>query len=248
MNITTKSILLFLTGFTLLLSSSFAVGFKKYNELFKNLSPSDQKKFTESLNKGQKLASEKRMFEALDALAVAEKIIPNHPSIRLTDASIEVHFRNFAAAEKIYQGLYNEDPDNIVVLFNLGEMQFVQGKWKFAVERFEDSVAKTYTVKKEPIYYIAEYKAYICYRKLGNETKAQAIADKYDYKTDDPIYYYIQVEKALSNGDKETASRYQQRAARIFGRSAGLLFPYVDSLEESGYLESLSSGAGEIDQ
>ena len=231
-----------LKGLTLLLSLSLfsaplSAQIKKYQEQFSNLSPAEQKKFSEALVKSTQLLSEKRFFETLHAIAPANKTIPNHPSIRIIKASIDVQLRNFEEAEAQFLSLHEEFEDNLSTAFNLGEMYFVQSKWEKALQYFKVSNSLAVGSDQSTFYYLIEFKKFICYIKLNQQANAEEIARKYDYLTDSPIHYYIEFITSLEKGDIQEAIASRARAIRIFSNKPSDIKVFDDSLAETNYLK-----------
>ena len=222
------------------LSSISAKTKLSFQEQLENLSPSERKSFNEHIAEAKRMQDEKRIFESLDSLAKAESMVQKHPYIMQLQAAADIEYRQFDKAEAIYKELNQMAPKNPSFIFNLGEMHFVQSKWQNAKKQFEEILEIGKHTKTSPLYYLTEYKVYICNIKLGNKTAAEEHESKYDYTVDSPIYYCTEYIQAFLENDTIEATKWLERANKVFGASA--MTSWIDTLQESGYIISVSKG------
>ena len=226
----------------LLLTITFASAVEKpeFVKAFEALPPAEKKAFGESLNEANRYLREKRVFDTLDALSAAESLIPSHPLVMQIQAACHIEFREFPQAEKIYLALEKQFPTNPSYVFNVGEVFFVQAKWKEASGHFSKLLESMRGNENNNLYYLAEFKNYICNKKLGNKKAAQIVENKYDFSSDTPAYYYINYVKLTDAKDKK-ATEWLLKARRVF-RNPQILGPWQDTLSESGYITSVYGG------
>ncbi len=211
-----------------------------FQEQLENLSPSERKSFNEHIAEAKRMQAEKRIFESLDAIAKADQMVQKHPVVMQLQAATDVEYRQFDKAEATYKELNQLFPKVHSFIFNLGEMHFVQSKWQNAKNRFEEILEVGKHAKTTPLYYLTEYKVYICNIKLGNKTAVEEHESKYDYTVDSPIYYCTEYIQAFLANDTIEATKWIERANNVFGASA--MTSWIDSIQESGLINSVNKG------
>lgn len=222
--------------FTLLITTLNGQTIKEFQEKVDSLPPSDKKAFYDSINKAGKLIQEKRVFDSVQALTTAEALVPNHPNVITAKASAHIELRDFKKALNIFHDLLKLYPDNSSVLFNIGEMHYVQAEWKEAIDYLNRALDGLYSSNSTELYNLSKFKIYICHKKLGNKAKTDKEEIAYDFTSDTPIYYFINCVKHYESGDKEEANRWIAKARRIF-RSPNALSAWLDTLQEADYID-----------
>ena len=224
-----------------LVSFSFAEKVPQYMIDLENLPREKREVFYKHLSEAKRLFSQQRIIEALDTIGEAETMIPEFPSLMSIKGACYVELRDFDTAKKIFKRCSEIGPGNHRVLFNLGEVSFVQARWKESQGYFQKVLQLLNDKPEDPIYLLSEFKNYIANNKLGNNDAARIIEDKYDYTFDSPIYYYINAVKEFEAGNKVESQSYLQRAKTVY-TNLGILDPWQDCLIESGYIKSFYGG------
>lgn len=226
----------------LVLSMSLSVADKvpSYRLEFENLPEEQRLEYVKLLREAQRLFGQQRIFEALDQIDIAERIIKEYPSALSIKGACLVEFRDFDGAEKIFHKALTYAPDNYSVLFNIGEINFVKGNWENAIKYFTRSMQLTEENSTTLTHMLAEFKIYICNKKLGKDKLTEELEGKYDYRSDNPSFYYINAVKAFAENNKPVANRWMRTAQRVFQPKK--IEPWHDCLVEAGYLKSFYGG------
>lgn len=232
-----KSIITTTLCASLLLLLAPAQTIKEHQSQLNDLSPTQKKQFFDSLKESEKLLQEKRIFDAIHSLEDARKLLPNNPYVTRLRANTYIEIRMFDTSRALYQELLDYNPKKPSLLFNLGEMDFVEHKWKESLEYFTQ--ARSYNAGRNLGFTdLLAFKIYICNKKLGNKDMINEAESAYDYTSDTPLYYYINFVKYKETGDKEEAMKWAQRATNIFGPKA--LAPWNDTITEAGFLDEVA--------
>ncbi len=205
----------------------------------KSLSPSDLKEFKDSLDKTNQLIQEKRVFDSLQAISKAEALVPNHPSVEVVKASAYVELKDYNKAKDIFVKLLKLAPGNPSLIFNTGEMHFVQAEWNEALDYLNRALDGLYTSNHKDLYNLTKFKIYICHKKLGNKAKVDEYEKAYDFTSDSPIYYFINYVKFHSEDNQTESKEWLKKAHRVF-KAPRALTSWIDTLQESGYLSYIA--------
>lgn len=230
----------------ILLSTAYAEKVPQYRLDFENLPQEERDQFYEYLMEAKRLFSQQRIFEAIDVVENAEKLISEFPALMSIKGACYVEFRDFDKAEDIFKRSLEISPNNHGIFFNIGEINFVQGKWEECKKYFKLVMQTLETVPTDPTFLLAELKTYIADKKLGNNAACSTIEDKYNFTFDSPIYYYINAVKEFEADNNSEAQLWLLRARRVY-TGGGQLDAWHDCLVESGYIKSFYGG-GERDE
>ena len=208
---------------------------KPYQKSFLNLSAEKRSEFIKHQREASRLFAEKRIFESLESLRLAEKAFAESPELWNLRGSCYVELRAFDKALESFRKAQEIAGENLSIQFNIGEVYFVSGQWKKAHDIFE-SLLKKIPEERQALSRIAEFKLMLCKLRLGEEEEARILANKYDYLDDSPYHYYAKAALAYHRDDLTVAEQEIARAARIF-RNASILAPWHDTLVEYGYIK-----------
>lgn len=203
---------------------------------FLNLSQEQRDEFVKQFQEANRLFSQKRIFEALDAAEAARKIFPDSPEVYNLLGSCYVEMRAFDKALLSFQKAATLTTRTNNILFNIGEVYFVTKQWQKSMEAFEQ-VLQTLPVNDTYMGRLAEFKILLCKIKLDKIDDAKILAEKYDYLDDSPYHYFAKAAIEYQAGRLSEAEQWVGRATRIF-RSQERLSPWHDTLVEFGYIKS----------
>lgn len=217
---------------------------------FSNLAQEDRESFGLLRSKAQEYFGQDRVFESLEKLHEAAKIFENDPAVWNLRGACYVKLRSFEQAKESYERALAIEENNLGVLFNLAEMDFVTANWKGASEKFGNIAKKISGEVDGPLegqalslQRLALFKKLLCEYKLGNEESARKIAeDHWDNFDDTPFTNYSKAALALFEGDEEKGNEWLASASRVFGRE-GEIDNWQDTLIEIGLVRSLYSSA-----
>ena len=225
----------------LLILPTHAKSIPNYQREFENLPQKKRDAFYKDLLEAQRLFSQQRIFEALEVIAEAEKLISDFPALLSIKGACYVEFRDFKKAENLFKKSLELSPNNVGINFNLGEIYFVQSKWKQCQPYFQKVVTALEDKPMDDTYLLAEFKSYIADKKLKHSTAAKKIEAKYDFTCDKPIYYYINAVKEMEGGNQTEGQKWLLRARKVH-TTPGKLDAWYDCLVEAGYIKSFYGG------
>lgn len=209
-----------------------------HQQAFLNLPQKEREDFSNIFTEAQRLFSQKRIFEALDKLADAEKIFADHPDLHNLRGACQVEFRAFDKAMEHFRKADELQPGSPNIIFNIGEIQFVTKDWKACEETFTRVLDMVKDDPKQlPLARLVEFKILLSRLKLGKEAEATEMAGKYDFLDDSPYPYYAEAALHYHAGREIEAEAAIARATRIFQNPA-ILSPWQDTMIEFGYIKS----------
>ncbi len=234
----------------------------KWQKSYENLGGEKQQTYRKHMREASRLFGQKRIIEALNSIADAQRVFPDDPHAFNLIGACHVEFRSFEKARTAFERaleMQSEHMENlqgvqgdarirrmapvINILFNLAEMDFVTRKWKSCHDRIEKILPDMNPANTSMIR-LMEFKFLLCKIKLDQIDEARALAEKYDYLDDYPFYYYANAALSYHDNEEEEAERWRGSARRVFRRAA-VLAPWEDTMIEVGYIKSFYGGPAE---
>lgn len=203
---------------------------------FLNLSQEKRDEFVKQFREGNRLFSQKRIFEALDTAETARKIFPESPEVYNLMGSCYVEMRSFDKALASFQKAATLTIRTHNIMFNIGEVYFVTKQWQKSMETFQQ-LLQSLPANDIHMGRLAEFKILLCKIKLDKIDEAKILAEKYDFLDDSPYHYFAKAAIDYQAGRLAEAEQWLGRATRIF-RSQERLSPWHDTLVEFGYIKS----------
>lgn len=214
----------------------------KWQQDFLNLPEDRRQKFGEHLKKSHELFQQKRIFETLEELKNAESIFGDSPDVENMFGACQVEFRAFDKAMEHFERASNLSANNPSILFNIGEVHFVEKEWKDAERIYERILPMIEDDKQQTqMSRLIEFKLLLCKIKLDDLEEAKKIAGRHDHLDDSPFPYYAEAALAFQEGEDVKAEVALARAGRIF-RNPAAIAPWKDTLMEFGYIKSFYGG------
>ena len=207
---------------------------------FLNLAEERRKDFIKYLNEATRLFQQKRIFETLEQLKMAEAIFKDSSELYNLRASCYVEMRAFDKALVDYDNALKLSQKNPSILFNVGEVYFVTREWQKALDVFE-KVIKELPENNIALSRLIEFKMMLCKNKLGKKDEVMILAEKYDFLDDSPYYYYAKAALEYDAKNMVKAEEWLAIANRIF-QDPNILAPWQDTLVEYGYIKSFYGG------
>lgn len=216
----------------------------EWQQAFSNLPQEKRTTFVQHVNKARQLFQQKRVFETIEQLYLAEKIFPDSPDVENLLGACQIEFRAFSKAKQHFERAVELSPNNPNTMFNLGELYFVTKNWEEAESLFEEilTLIDPEQTNLKPMRDLIEFKLMLCKLKLDKKQEAKQIADRHDYLEDSPFYYYAQAALAFEADNTAEGNASLARAQRVF-RNPQILNPWQDTMMEFGYLESFYTEA-----
>jgi Tfp pilus assembly protein PilF len=205
-------------------------------QAFLNLPEERRKEFIKNLGEANRLFQQKRIFETLNLLNKCDAIFTDSPETLNIRGACYVEFRAFDKAMTAFEKALALAPDNPSVLFNIGEVQFVNHDWQKASDTLE-KVLKAIPKEQMALSRLVEFKILLCKKKLGKDAEAKAMGEKYDIDDDSPYHCYAKAALAYEAKNEVLAEEWLARAGRIF-QNPEVLAPWQDTLVEYGYIKS----------
>lgn len=242
-----RSILLCLLPLALLRAQDAETPSKEilpHEQAFSNLPQEKRDEFNAKFAEAQRLFSGKRVFEAMEKVNEAQVIFSDNPDLINLRGACEVEFRAFDKAMASFKKADQLTPGKPLVIFNIGELNFVTKQWQEAEQVFSkvlkligDNPAK----QDLQLARVVEFKLLLCKIKLGKEAEAASLAEKYDYLDDSPFPYYAEAAIHFSQDRTVEAETAMARGGRIF-QDPAILAPWQDTMIEFGYIKGFFGG------
>ncbi|MFZ9940917.1 MAG: tetratricopeptide repeat protein [Luteolibacter sp.] len=207
---------------------------------FLNLAEERRKEFIKCIGEANRLFQQKRIFETLDQLQMAEAIFKDSAEIYNLRGSCFVEMRAFDKALADFNEALKLSQNNPSIRFNIGEVYFVTDEWQKAVDVFEQ-VLKELPPNSIALSRLIEFKVLLCKNKLGKKQEVQILAEKYDFLDDSPFYYYAKAALEYEADNMVKAEEWLAIANRIF-KDPAIIAPWQDTLVEYGYIKSFYGG------
>ena len=227
---------------------------------FEALGSAEQKLYREHLRESGRLFRQKRIIEALNKLAEAQRIFPSEPGALNLVGACHVEFRSFDKARTAFEEALKLQSEHLEgtdllrgqerirrlkpvmnILFNLAEMDFVTNQWENCLAKIE-KLLPDMDPEDLSMIRLLEFKYLLCKMKLGEVETARELAEKYDYLDDHPYYYYANAAISYHDKDEAEAERWRGIARRVF-RNPATLAAWEDTMIEVGFVKSFYGGS-----
>lgn len=191
--------------------------------------PTDpEEKFKVTYIRAAQSFSRNDLENAIKFLDIADQSKPGQANTANLRGAIYTRKRDWPKAQAAFEEALKLQPDLPMAEFNLGEVLFLNNKYKEARERFQ------IFLNSQPKNDLGLYKIYLCDLLGDNKTKAEEFLSSLQPSPTSPIYYFSKAAEAFVKGDKPAAMEFVGSAYRIYPPDANATF--ADSLVEKGYL------------
>lgn len=190
--------------------------------------------------------------KATALLSEAEKMKPNDKTILSLRANIYVKQKNYDKALETYQTLLTQAPEELGVIYNLGEVLFLQSKYTEALEKFSQALEKAKATPKdqqsklpfgETTIEFIQFKQFFIHTLENNLDASKKIQSQFDAYSTAPAYYFANAVEELSKKNNLEGLKWIASAASIYNPQLMMLFS--DSLLEKGWVKQ-GKNPGEI--
>ncbi len=191
----------------------------------------------------QSLQQYKRYFDALAKLDEAEQIDPKRAEIYNTRGAIYLAMpardeKDLNKAREQFAKASALRPDDMPPYFNLAEVEFVSGKWPEAERAFDNILAK-FPKLPNPLHHLVLFKKLVTLTKQDKLAEAEKLlTGHFSFMDDTPAYYFGKAAIAWQKKDAATGNQWLAKGRLIFKPQDAS--PYLDSLAEAHYIDSLS--------
>ncbi|MFQ3578283.1 MAG: tetratricopeptide repeat protein [Verrucomicrobiia bacterium] len=218
-----------------LLALAFVMGFLPF---YANLSAQEQTgdiplpdlpgEVITALRDAQVALSVPDLAQAREHLNKAMAVAGDDERVLSLHGALLTYERNFDEARAVYLKLLQKQPDNFAPMWNLAEIDFLEGNYASSRQRFqklqEDRPRDEFLIYKITLTYLFENKL----------EQAQQELDKIPFPSDTAAYYWGRGAIQLHLGNKAEGMRWLNEAGQIFRLQQTLLF--ADSLIEKGMI------------
>lgn len=194
-------------------------------------------RFIALIREAQALHGLQKNFDALQRIEEAEVLDPSSPLIPNVRGSIYTAMRDFDKAREQFQKARALSPDAFEPKFNLVELDYVSGNYA-AAERGFQQLLQDYPKLQLEVRHLTQFKVLVSQLKQDKVTEARQVMTNFSFMDDTPAYYYSKAAFAFQEGKRPEGQEWLARAASIY--KAHVIVPYVDSLMEAKWIESLS--------
>jgi predicted Zn-dependent protease len=118
--------------------------------------------------------------------------------------------KDYPAAEKSFRAALDKQPGLFAAQFNIGEIQFLQQKYREAFEHFSSMLLR------DPGNELLQFKTFLCLLQMKDEDRAKQVLARIRYPGETPAWYYSQAAWELSKGNKSKASNYLSTAKTLY--------------------------------
>ena len=191
--------------------------------------PTDpEEKFKVTYIRAAQAFSRNDLENAIKFLDMAEQAKPGQANTANLRGAIYTRQRDWPKAQAAFEEALKLQPDLPMAQFNLGEVLFLNNKYKEARERFQ------IFLNSQPKNDLGLYKIFLCDLLGENKAKAEDFLNSLQPSPTSPLYYFTKAAEAFVKGDKTVAMEFVGSAYRIYPPDANATF--ADSLVEKGYL------------
>lgn len=190
-------------------------------------SPEGQRIYSETLQ----LINQNQLEKALAKLASIPESDATHPEVLNLKGALLVRKKDYAAAAATFGKILENNPNNALAHFNLGEVHYLQKDYVKAKSLFNRFLQYPGNSQNA----LARYKVFLC-DLLGVDPSAAALTlSELEPTISHPFFYFAHAAQEFKNGQPEKAREYIQSALNIYPR--GLNTAFADSMVELGWLK-----------
>lgn len=204
---------------------------------FNNLDEKIRQGYVAKFVQAEQLFQQKRVIECLRITEDIEKLFNGNPGLYNLKGACYIEIREVDKAVENFKKALAISPENSTFEFNLAECYFVSHDYKTAIESFKAIRKKMPENTPMFIKSLIEFKLYISYLKTGQEEEAKKMESLYGLLDDVPYYYCVKSVKAFHNGNRDEGNKAYISAANVF-LTTPMLQPYIDAMQESGFVIS----------
>ena len=158
----------------------------------------------------------KKYDAALAKLAEADKKSPDDPFVLNLLGAAHTKKKNFAEAKRYFDRALARQPGFFPAKFNVGELLFLEGRNKEALEFFREMQ------REDPGNELLQFKVFLCEIQLGDTEAAAQVLKAIRYPGDTPAWYFAQAVWESKQGNKKKSREYVAGARFIFGQKTAL--------------------------
>lgn len=231
------------------------LGVLTLSEAFTQTPPTSENKdadFRKKLSEAYTELQNSNFSKSLSLIDEAEKIKPEEPAILSFRGNVFTKQKEYSKANEIYLKLLEKIPQDSGVIYNMGEVAFLQKNYVLAREKFNQSLELSKSTAKdqatklpfgEATIDFLNYKIFFTYLLEDNLTEAQSIQKQFDAYSVSPAYYFANACIEFHKKNPLEGMKWIASASSIYNPM--LLSIFADSLLEKGWVKP-GKNPGEI--
>jgi tetratricopeptide (TPR) repeat protein len=193
--------------------------------------PLPPKEYQDSYQKAADLMGQEKFEEALAEIDKADQIKPNYPATYNLKGAILVRLKKLPEAEAVFRKGLEAEPNNPLIIFNIGECAFLQKNYAAAKIQFEKFMQNEENKGNA----LGRYKVFLCDLMLDDKKAVNQLLDTVEPSVRNPLYYFAHAAAEFKAGREAEAKGYLQSAFGIY--AGGTNATFADSLIELGWLK-----------
>lgn len=174
----------------------------------------EQHRLTAMLRRAQQLYDDEQYQESLACLNSITGSAAQDPGVRNMQGTILTKLGNYDQARQIFQGILETTPTFAPAVYNLGEVQFVQGNYEGALASFVEMN------RQDPRNELVRFKLVLIHLLLGHQADAEQLAASLIPTGSTPAWYYTQAALAKKRGETGEEKKNITVAQEIYGKKA----------------------------
>lgn len=171
----------------------------------------EQHRLIALLRRATQLYDEKRYKESLACLDTLSGNATQDLSVRNMRGNIFAKLGDYGQAQQLFQEIIKENPTYFPAVFNLGEVQFMQGDYESALHSFSAMYAQ------DPRNEIVRFKLLLVHLLLGHQEEAEKMAATLIPVGGTPAWYYAQAMLAKKSDNLSLMKKNIATAQEIYG-------------------------------
>lgn len=168
-----------------------------------------------------------RFEDVLFKLDAAPLSISQHPKLLNIRGAALLELREFQSARRALLQARQKAPSDFWPAFNLAELEFVQGKYRYSLRLFQE------LEKQFPDSDLIRFKIFLSLLMNGETSQARKLLNQLDYPATSPLYFFCQAAWEFKKHNTTQARDHLESATALFPDQLSPV--YFDTLADLGW-------------
>jgi Flp pilus assembly protein TadD len=186
-------------------------------------------------DQSQQALRQRDFTTALKLIDEADQADPNQPAMLNLRGEILMQQQQFDKAEAAFKKAAKLDPKLREAQYNLAQIPFKKKEYAKARERFETLYKRTPGGDKNQAAELIKFKIYMTLLLEGNESRAHAMMEEFQFTGDTPALYYAQAAWEYKHNNPEKAADWTSSANKIYSPALNSVF--ADAFYDVGWIQ-----------
>jgi Flp pilus assembly protein TadD len=186
-------------------------------------------------DQSQQALRQRDFTTALKLIEEADQADPNQPATVNLRGEILMQQQQFDKAEAAFKKAAKLDPKLREAQYNLAQVPFKKKDYAKARERFETLYKRTPGGDKNQAAELIKFKIYMTLLLEGNESRAHAMMEEFQFTGDTPALYYAQAAWEYKHNNSEKAADWTSSANKIYSPALNSVF--ADAFYDIGWIQ-----------